>query len=114
MPLRVPDWAEKHRALLQGYPRGDEQNGAFHVKEIGLRIIISSGAGWEHASVSRMSRMPTYTDMEWVAQTFWEPTDTLMQLHVPKKDHINEYEYCLHWWRPVDDSRIPRPPDWMV
>lgn len=115
MPLNVPDWMEKHRVQLAqyNYERGDKQNGAFHIKDLGLFVIISAGAGWEHVSVSRKSRMPTYTDMTWVAKSFWDPEDTLMQLSVPSKEHINLSNFCLHWWRPIDEE-IPRPPNWMV
>ena len=113
--LRVPDWCEKHRVTLAAYDNepGDKHNGVFVFKEQGLMCIISNGGGWEHVSVSRKSRMPTYADMAWVAQTFWDKEDTLMQLRVPEAEHINLSNYCLHWWRPLEDE-IPRPPNWMV
>ena len=114
MPVHAPDWAERHRVTMGQYGvPGDKQNGCFLFKDRGLFVIISSGAGWEHASVSRKSRMPTYDDMNWVARTFWPEEDCLMQLRVPLKDHVNVSNYCLHWWRPLDDE-IPRPPAWMV
>lgn len=113
MPLHVPDWCEKHRVQLRGYPIGDKQNGAFHFRERGLSVIVSVGAGWEHASVSRRSKMPSYDDMTWIACTFWGDDDCLMQLHVPLKDHVNNFNYCLHWWRPLDQE-IPRPPQFLV
>ena len=109
----APVWAEKHRVSLPGYPRGDRQNGAFLFVDKGLKVIISAGAGWEHVSVSRKSRVPTYDDMAWIAQTFWRRDQTVMQLHVPAADHINVAEHCLHLWRPIDQD-IPRPPGWMV
>lgn len=109
----APTWTEKYRVMLPAYPRGNQQNGAFVFVNQGLKVIISSGFGWEHASVSRKSRTPSYDDMTWVAKTFWRPDQTIMQLHVPSADHINVSEYCLHWWRPIDQD-IPRPPGWMV
>jgi hypothetical protein len=37
-----------------------------------------------------------------------------MQLHVrPPADHVNNHEFCLHIWRPLDVD-IPRPPSVMV
>lgn len=113
--LRAPEFVEKYRVLLPqyNYEAGDKQNGCFAFKDRGLFCIISAGGGWEHVSVSRKSRMPTYDDMDWVAKTFWEDTDTLMQLRVPITEHINLSNFCLHWWRPIEDW-IPRPPNWMV
>ena len=92
---------------------GDEKNGAFMVKPKGLKIVISSGEGWEHVSVSRKSRTPSYEDMCWVKANFWGDEDTVMQLHVPKLDHVNCSEHCLHLWRPTD-KEIPRPPSIFV
>ncbi len=92
---------------------GDEQNGAFMVKPKGLKILISSGEGWEHVSVSRKSRTPSYEDMCWVKANFWGDEDAVMQLHVPKLDHVNCHEHCLHLWRPTD-KEIPRPPSIFV
>jgi len=109
----APQWAEKSRVQLPEYPRGNRQNGAFLFADKGLKVIISAGANWEHVSVSRKSRTPSYEDMTWAAQTFWRADQTIMQLHVPASDHINLSEYCLHWWRPID-ADIPRPPGWMV
>ncbi len=92
---------------------GDEQNGAFHIKPKGLTILISAGDGWEHVSVSRVSKMPSYEDMEWAKQKFWGANACVMQLHVPAEDHVNYHPFCLHLWRPIDQE-IPRPPSIMV
>ncbi len=114
MPLRASKFAEKHRETLPQYGTpGDESNGCFFFPQKGLFVIISSGEGWEHASVSRKSRVPSYEDMCFVASQFWDPDDTLMQLRVPSREHINVSDTCLHWWRPIDED-IPRPPNWMV
>lgn len=108
----VPPEVEIYRCRIPGYPRGDDQNGAFEFKD-GLRTIISSGGGWEHVSVSRRSRTPSYEDMCRIKDIFWPDTQTVMQLHVPKDDHINCHEFCLHLWRPIT-VEIPRPPSIMV
>src|ERR1051326_3326252 len=66
----------------------------------GACIIVSDGEidGWEHVSVSFPTRTPTWSEMDKVKDWFWEPTETVMQLHVPKADHINRHEHCLHLW----------------
>lgn len=79
---------------------------------LGLQVVASWGEGWEHVSVSRRDRCPSWEEMEHVARLFW-PNETAMQLHVPASDHINVHPFCLHWWRPIG-VEIPMPPGWMV
>lgn len=112
--IRASKFAEKHRVTMKQYgTAGDAHNGCFMFPQKGLFVIISAGEGWEHASVSRKSRMPSYEDMVFVAEQFWDKDDTLMQLRVPAEDHVNVSNFCLHWWRPIEEE-IPRPPGWMV
>jgi len=106
--LRVPKAWEPYRTPWQG-DLGDLQNGLFVLKPRGLVVIVSSGMGWEHASVSRRSRCPSYEDMDYVKRSAWAPEDCAMQLHVPESDHVNAHPFCLHLWRPLE-AEIPRPP----
>jgi hypothetical protein len=78
-----------------------------------LRIIASSGDGWDHVSISRSNRCPNWPEMEFIKRKFFKDDETVMQLHVPVTDHINAHPYCLHLWRP-QHSEIPRPPGWML
>ena len=78
-----------------------------------LRIIAASDLGWDHVSVSLVDRCPTWEELELVKRTFFHDYETAMQLHVPPADHVNNHEYCLHLWRPLD-VEIPRPPAMMV
>lgn len=78
-----------------------------------LRIVASSGLGWDHVSVSRSDRIPTWTEMEQVRRAFFRDDETAMQLHVPASDHVNYHPFCLHMWRPLRGS-IPRPPAELV
>ncbi len=78
-----------------------------------LRIIATSGDGWDHVSVSLENRCPTWTEMEFVKRRFFHDDETAMQLHVPPADHVNYHPFCLHLWRPLVGS-IPRPPSIMV
>lgn len=96
---------------------GDELCGAFTLtsptdgKPLG--VIAAVHAGWDHVSVSRPDRCPTWQEMEHVKRRFFNADETAMQLHVPPVDHINCNPRCLHIWRPhgVD---IPRPPAVLV
>ena len=111
--MRCPNHLEKYRVPVQG-DHGDACNGFLLIKDRGLAVQFSDGGGWEHVSVSRKSRVPDYADMCWIQEQFWNARDTVMQLHVPKKDHVNVHPYCLHLWRPTDGQEIPRPPGIMV
>lgn len=115
--------------LLDGYrvrhPRikayygtyGDDTCGVFDVPspidKAPLRVIASIGAGWEHVSVSRPNRCPNWPEMSFVKGCFFTDLETVMELHVPRDDHVNDHPNCLHLWRPIDGI-IPRPPKWMV
>jgi hypothetical protein len=57
--------------------------------------------GWEHVSVSLAARTPNWAEMEYVREIFWLSTETVMQLSVPRSDHVNRHPYCLHLWRPT-------------
>jgi hypothetical protein len=94
----------------------DGRNGLFFVKlarNQTLRVIASDKEGWEHVSVSRQDRCPTWEEMCAVKDLFWDHEDTVMQLHPPKSDWVSNHNFCLHMWRPVGVD-IPRPPALMV
>lgn len=117
IPLRTMD---KYRTIPPHFWQGagfagDDECGCFLISHKGarLRIIATSGDGWDHVSVSCPTRCPTWGEMEWVASKFFLPNEAAMQLHVPASDHINNHPYCLHWWRPTD-RLIPRPPNIFV
>lgn len=79
-----------------------------------LKIIASPGDAnedvpWEHVSVSTRNRCPNWTEMCFVKDLFWEPEETVMQLHPPRSQWINQHPYCLHLWRPLN-AEIPLPP----
>jgi hypothetical protein len=91
----------------------DGKGGAFMIPYplggIELRCIATNGGGWDHVSVSLAQRTPTWAEMSYIKHTFFLPTETAMQLHVPENEHINVHPYCLHLWRPHKNN-IPKPP----
>lgn len=107
------DWQhlEKHRLLTGPYAsREGDRFGAFRLG--GLAILATSGddrVAWEHVSVSRSDRTPTWEEMDRVKRLFWDGDETVMQLHVRRDRHVNLHENCLHLWRPID-GEIPLPP----
>lgn len=82
---------------------GDDRGGCFKVpcNGVELRIVASSGGGWDHISISLAERCPTWEEMEHVRKLFAKPYETWVQFGLPDKEHINCHPYCLHWWRPL-------------
>jgi hypothetical protein len=102
-PFRQPD-------PNTGIVYSDNNDGWYIVpfNGVNLRVIASEGLGWDHVSVSLLSRCPTWTEMDHICRLFFRDDETVMQLHVPTRDHISFHEYCLHLWRP-QQAEIPRP-----
>ena len=115
MSMQVP---EKFR-LRSGRLGSDESfgnNGAFHVKlkhDQMVFCIASDGEGWEHVSVSRQDRTPTWDEMSQVKRMFWTDDDCVVEFHPPVSEYVNFHKHCLHLWRPVAEL-LPTPPSWMV
>lgn len=81
-----------------------------------LNFILSWGAGWEHCSVSitdRYKRCPSWEQMCFIKDSFWNDDECCIEYHPAKKDYVNNHEYCLHIWKPIDQE-IPTPPSLMV
>jgi hypothetical protein len=80
----------------------------------------SSGEGWEHVSVRtehatdpKKGRCPTWEEMCIAKNLFWDEEETVMQLHPPKSEWINNHPHVLHLWKPTH-CEIPRPPGILV
>jgi hypothetical protein len=79
-----------------------------------LKIIVSPGDAnenipWEHVSVSCANRCPNWPEMSYVKDLFFDAEETVMQLHPPRSQYINNHPFCLHLWRPLNE-KIPLPP----
>ena len=116
MTFHVPN----HYRIRKGYlasTEADGNNGVFFIRVrpgyIPLQVIASDGEGWEHVSVSRPDRMPTWAEMCRIKAIFWDADDCVIQYHPPESDYVNHHSRCLHLWRPVG-VELPRPPAWMV
>lgn len=91
-------------------------NGAFIIElkhQQRLRIIASDAIGWEHVSVSRKDRCPTWDEMCQVKDLFWDKTDTVVQFHPPESEYVNNHRFCLHLWRKVGHE-FETPPALLV
>lgn len=108
----IREWGDRASTSAYG------NNGIFMVPYPGhramIRCICSDGLGWEHVSVSLEVRIPTWQEMCYVKELFWDDEETVMQLHPPKSEWINNHPYVLHLWRPggpdaIPGLEIPRP-----
>lgn len=108
--------AEKYR-IVSGPMRSlkaDGNNGAFAIpspvrKQDILYVIASDGGMWDHCSVSLKIRTPTWKELCFIKDLFWEPEETVIQYHPPASKYINQHYFVLHLWRPQEID-IPMPP----
>lgn len=112
--------AEKYRWRNPSLPKHSfgDPHGAFLIKRIGLediRIVANNEfMGWEHVSVSlSRGKTPTWSDMCFVKDLFWEAEDCVVQFHPPKSEYVNFVDNCLHLWRWVG-GEFPQPSSIMV
>lgn len=113
MTFHVP---EKFRVVHPAYGAGDEFNGTFVIKlkhSQVVRVIASNGMGWEHVSVSREDRCPTWDEMCQIKAMFWDDSDCVIQYHPPASEYVNLHKNCLHLWRPIGID-LPMPDSIMV
>ena len=64
-------------------------------------VIATTGAGWDHVSVSpkKKNYTPTWDDMCRIKEIFWEDDEAVIQIHPPKSEYVNNLSNCLHLWR---------------
>ncbi len=117
-PLRL----ETGRCQPEDYirTRPGDMHGLFEIiGPLGIWMrAISSGPDatyhWEHVSVSvKAQRCPTWEEMCFIKDMFWNEDECVMQLHPPIQNYVNEHKYCLHLWKPMDRD-IPQPPSILV
>jgi hypothetical protein len=116
MTFKVP---EKYRVKngIMGSDSTYGNNGMFIINSLkinkALKCQASDGYGYEHVSVSAISRCPVWEEMCFIKDLFWDAEDCVIQYHPPKSEYINCHPHCLHLWRPIG-IEIPRPPSILV
>lgn len=81
-------------------------------KSLGLVVISSmakelDGKFWQHVSLSRKSKVPSYDDMCLVKKLFIGEDKKAIQIFAQKSDHVNIHPYCLHLWHCIDGDSLP-------
>lgn len=73
-----------------------------------LLVISGCGEGWDHVSVSLRHRCPTWEEMSFIKNLFWEQDELVYQFHPPIQDYINIGKTVLHLWKSWNqDIRLP-------
>ena len=67
-------------------------------------VIASCDEGWNHVSVSLPNRTPTWDEMCFIKNLFFEPEELCIQIHPRKSQYVNAHKYCLHIWQPPGDT----------
>lgn len=78
-----------------------------------LRIMVGSGDGWDHVSVSAPGRCPTWDEMCAVKRLFFRDDEWVVQYHPAETEYVNRHPFVLHLWRP-QNAELPKPPEVMV
>lgn len=103
MKKTVPNLIEKCR-IRHGQMASTQDygfNGAFEITyHLNTFIIIcSDGDGWDHLSISLKDRCPTWEEMNYFKELFFDPEETVVQYHPPASKYVNFCGNCLHLWR---------------
>lgn len=122
--MKVPERFRLRNLPIYGSTSADGNCGMFviphpKIKNYILRCLASDQLGWEHVSVTvsattrEPTRCPTWEEMCYVKDLFWNDDEAVMQLHPANKDYVNQHPFCLHLWRPTD-QHIPLPNPLMI
>lgn len=127
----MKDFTEVNKYRVRQGPTGSsDEIGKYGMFEIPMKgrskAVVMAADGdeteWEHVSVhiryankkgKWILRTPTWEEMCLIKEMFWDDDETVMQLHPPKSQYVNNHNHCLHLWRP-QTQEIPLPPKILV
>lgn len=78
-----------------------------------LAVMVSDESGWDHVSVSCKDRTPTWKEMCFVKDQFFDEDEVAIQYHPAKENYVNIHNFVLHIWKPHNID-VPLPPICMV
>jgi len=117
MRKKLPDKIEEYRFRKGpfGSSPSDGMNGYFLIphKNRTLKVLVSDRLGWDHVSVSLHNRTPTWDEMCFVKNIFFDEEETVIQYHPKKSKYVNFCTHCLHMWR-KQGVDYELPPDIML
>ncbi len=94
---------------------GNNGHFIFKKKNTKIHCIASDGEGWDHVSTTLINkkRTPTWEEMCYVKDLFFNENECVIQFHPVKGDYVDNHKYCLHLWRPQTET-LPKPSIRMV
>lgn len=89
-----------NKRIIWGYCLDDGMTGTIFLRGWKGSIIASTCAGWEHVSVCplKKSYVPSWDDMCLIKDIFWKENESVIQIHPPKEEYVNNLSNCLHLW----------------
>lgn len=106
----------KHTSNLMIMQTSDDGgHGRMIFCKLDASVIWSTGAGWDHVSISPFKRnyTPSWDEMCKLKNMFFYPEETVLQYHPAQSQYVNQLGNCLHLWRP-QHYEIPLPPPILV
>ena len=65
-------------------------------------VVGENEGGWEHVSIELCARrLPTWEEMCYVKDVFWDEEEEVVQIHPKRSQYVNLTE-ALHLWRPCN------------
>ena len=58
-----------------------------------------------------MERCPTWKEMCYVKDIFWNRDECVIQFHPPESEYVNTHPYCLHLWKSLTETHKTPPKD---
>ena len=114
MAFHVPE-KFRVRTGLYASSYSDGNNGQFRISSLKLKRMLfvqaSDGRGWEHVSVSLHDRPPTWQEMCFIKNLFWNSDDWVIQYHPAASDYVNNHPNVLHLWRKAGTNDFCEKPD---
>lgn len=103
-----------NKRLRHGFIVIEERNDGFAYRSKSLGLVVISSVSkeadnkfWQHVSVSRKSRLPSYDDLKLVKSMFIGDDKEAYQVFVKESNHVNIHPYCLHLWSCLDGNVMP-------
>lgn len=97
---------DRHGQFVLYCPNGQQLNVIVSCAEIAREIAIEDGLdpikwAWDHVSVHVAGRKttPTWEQMCFVKNQFWDEHECVIQFHPRTKDYVNIHTGVLHLWK---------------
>ena len=80
-------------------------SGWINLPDVGMASVVvgANEDGMEHVSVAPVNKhkLPTWNDMCYVKNIFWDDEEEAYQIMPKKSEYVNIKGNCLHLWKPI-------------